>query len=129
MTYDRNYNWTKEFEDSVKKTTKNTKYKIQKIEKTEVENVKLPLERNLKIKIQKALNKIGLMNYGTELGEIIYLVSDKSNEILQVKCWCLNDHIIGIEITLQNIDIENFKIIRKNIETEFDNYEIVWTKL
>ena len=75
MTYDRNYTWTKEFEESVKNTTKNTKFKIQKIEKTKVENVKLPFERNLKIKIQKALSEVGLMNYGTEFGEIIYLVS------------------------------------------------------
>ena len=129
MTYDRNYTWTKEFEESVKKTTKKTKYTILKIEKTEVKNVKLPFERNLKIKIQKALSKVGLMNYGTEFGEIIYLVSDKPNEILKVKSWCLSDHIIGIEITEQNIDIENLNMIRKNIETEFDNYKIVWTKL
>ena len=129
MTYDRNYTWTKEFEESVINTTKNTKFKIQKIEKTEVENIKLPFERNLKIKIQKLLSEVGLMNYGTEFGEIIYLVSDKPNEVLKIKSWCLSDHIIGIEITEENIEIENLNAIRKNIETEFDNYKIVWTKL
>ena len=50
-------------------------------------------------------------------------------EALKIKSWCLSDHIIGIEITEQNIEIENLNTIRKNIETEFDNYKIVWTKL
>ena len=129
MTYDRNYTWTKEFEENVKKATKNTKFTIQKIEKTEVENVKLPFERNLKINIQKAFSEFGLMNYGTEFGEIIYLVSNSPREILQVKSWCLSDHIIGIEITEKNIEEENLNLIRKNIEAEFNNYKIVWTKL
>ena len=129
MTYDRNYTWTKEFEESVKNATKNTKFTIQKIEKTEVENVKLPFERNLKIKIQKVLSEVGLMNYGTEFGEIIYLVSDNPREILQVKSWCLSDHIIGIEIIEKNIKEENLNVIRKNIEVEFNNYKIVCKKL
>ena len=128
MTYDRNYTWSKEFEESVKHATKNTNFTIQKIKKTEVENVKLPFEKNLKIKIQKLLNKVGLMNYGTEFGEIIYIVSNKPNEILKVKSWCLSDHIIGIEITDRNVETENMKTIRKSLETEFNNYEIVWTK-
>ncbi|MCK8143224.1 hypothetical protein MW871_15855 [Flavobacterium sp. I-SCBP12n] len=129
MTYDRNYTWTKEFEESVKNATKNTKFTIQKIEKTEVENVKLPFERNLKIKIQKALSEVGLMNYGTEFSETIYLVSDNPREILQVKSWCLSDHIIGIEIIEKNIKEENLNVIRKNIEVEFNNYKIVCKKL
>ena len=129
MTNDRNYTWTKEFEESVKNATKNTKFTIQKIEKTEVENVKLPFERNLKIKIQKALSKVGLMNYGTEFSETIYLVSDNPREILQVKSWCLSDHIIGIEIIEKNIKEENLNVIRKNIEVEFNNYKIVCKKL
>jgi hypothetical protein len=128
MTYDRNYTWTKEFEESVKNATINTKFIFQKVERIEVEKVKLPFERNLKIKIQKALSKVKLMNYGTEFGEVIYLVTDKPNEKLKVKSWCLGDHIIGIEISEQNIEIENLKMIRKNIEKEFYNYRIVWTK-
>ncbi len=69
------------------------------------------------------------MNYGTEFGEIIYFVSDNPNEILKVKSWCLSDHIIGIEIIEQDIEKENLNAIRKNIETEFNNYEIIWTKI
>jgi hypothetical protein len=129
MTYDRNYSWTKEFEEKIENATKNTNFRIQKTEKNVVKNVKLSFEKNLKIKIQKSLNKVGLMNYGTEFGEIIYLVSDNPNEILKVKSWCLSDHIIGIEIIEQDIEKENLNVIRKNIETEFNNYEIIWTKI
>jgi hypothetical protein len=129
MTYDRNYSWTKEFEENIEDATKNTNFRIQKIEKTGVKNVKLSFEKNLKIKLQKALNKVGVMNYGTEFAEIIYLVSNNPNEILKVKGWCLGDHIIGIEIMEQNIEKENLNAIRKNIETKFNNYEIIWTKL
>ncbi|MEG0187713.1 hypothetical protein [Algoriella sp.] len=128
MTYDRNYSWSKKIEESVEYATKNTKFTVQKIEKIEVEKIKLPLERHIKIRIQKALNKVGLMSYGTEFGTIIYLVSDKPNEVLKVKSWCLSDHIIGIEISEQNIDNESLKEIRRNFETEFNNYKIVWSK-
>ncbi len=129
MTYDRQYLWSKEFEDRVKDATKNTNFTIQKIEKTEVENVKLPLERQFKIRIQKGLNKLGLMNYGTEFGEIIHLVSDNPNKSLKVKSWCLSDHIIGIEIIEENIEEEKLNSIRKKFQTEFISYKIVWTEL
>lgn len=51
----------------------------------EADNIKLPLEKSLKLKIQKKLNSIGLMNDGTEYGEIIYLVSENPQEILHFK--------------------------------------------
>ncbi|MEW5677249.1 hypothetical protein ABGT15_13120 [Flavobacterium enshiense] len=127
MTYDRNYSWTKEFHEDVKIATQKSEFKIQKTEKIEAKNVKLSFEKSLKIKIQKLLNKIGLMNYGTEYGEIIYLVSE--NEKLNFKSWCLSDHIIGIEIEVNNIPEDKLKFIKKEVEKGFDNYKIIWTKI
>lgn len=74
------------------------------------------------------MSKVGLMNYGTEFGEIIYLVSENPNEILKVKSWCVGDHIIGIEIIEKNTREVNLNTILKNIENVFKNYHIIWTK-
>ena len=128
MTYDRNYSWTKEFYENVANATEKSEFKIQKVEKIEVKNVKLSFEKSLKIGIQKLTNKIGLMNYGTEYGEIIYLVSENPNEKLDFKSWSLSDHIIGIEVEEKNISQEKLKVIKKDVEKYFDNYKIIWTK-
>ena len=128
MTYDRNYSWTKEFYENVQKIAKKSEFKILKAEKINVENVKLSFEKSLKIDIKKLLNKIGLMNYGTEYGEKIQLVSENPNEKLEFKSWCLSDHIIGIEVEEKNISQEKLKVIKNNSEFFFDNYKIIWTK-
>ncbi len=128
MTYDRNYSWSKEFYENVESIAQKHNFKILKTEKIKVENVKLSIEKSLKIEIKNMLNKIGLMNFGTEYGEKIQLVSQNSNENLVFKSWCLSDHIIGIEVEEKNISAEKLKVIRKNTEETFDNYKIIWTK-
>ena len=69
------------------------------------------------------------MNYGTEYGKIIYLVSEDKSEKLNFKSWCLSDHVIGIEIEVQNVPKEKLKLIKKGVEKKFDNYKVIWTNL
>ena len=129
MTYDRNYCWSKDFYEDVIYSTDLTNYKFQKEEEIEAENVKISSEKTFKLKIQKVLNRIGLMNYGTEYGKIIYLVSEDKSEKLNFKSWCLSDHVIGIEIEVQNVPKEKLKLIKKGVEKKFDNYKVIWTNL
>lgn len=128
ITYDRNYCWSKDFYEDVIYATESSKFKFQKEEEIEVRYVKLSFEKSFKLKIKKLLNKIGLMNYGTEYGKKVYLVSENKNEKLNFKSWCLSDHIIGIEIEVINISEEKLKLIKKEVEKKFDNYKIIWTK-
>ena len=53
MTYDRNYTWSKEFQQEVKLATTKSNFKIQRMKQIEADNIKLPLEKSLKLKIQK----------------------------------------------------------------------------
>ena len=129
MTYDRNYTWSKEFQQEVILATTKSNFKIQRMKQIEADNIKLPLEKSLKLKIQKKLNSIGLMNDGTEYGEIIYLVSENPQEILHFKNYCLGDHIIGLEVEYKNIPNDRLKIIQNETERQFGNYKIIWTKI
>ena len=129
MTYDRNYRWSKDFYEDVIYSMESNKFKFQKGEEIEAKDVKISPEKSFKLKIQKVLNKIGLMNYGTEYGKIVYLVSEDKSEKLNFKSWCLSDHIIGIEIEVINVSEEELKCIKKEVEKKFDTYKIIWTKL
>ena len=129
MTYDRNYRWSKDFYEDIIYSTNLSNYKFQKEEKIDAENVKISSEKAFKLKIQKVLNIIGLMNYGTEYGKIVYLASEDKSEKLNFKSWCLSEHIIGIEIEIQNVPKDKLNLIKKGIEKKFDDYKIIWTKL
>lgn len=129
MTYDRNYCWSKDFYEDVIYSTESSKFKFRKEEEIEAKNVIISSEKKFKLRIQRALNKIGLMNYGTEYGKIVYLVSEDNDEKLNFKSWCLSDHIIGIEIEVINVSDKKLKLIKKEVEKKFDSYKIIWTKL
>ncbi len=129
MTYDRKYNWTKEFNEEVKIATSDSKFNYDAEVRIDVQKIKLPTERFVKIKLQKWLSKINLMNYGEEKGNLITLTSDNSNEILKYKGWCLSDHLIGLEVEYKNIDKRTINELKSKTEQQFDNYKIIWTEL
>jgi hypothetical protein len=108
MTYDRNYTWTKELNEQVTIAFKGTRFNISKTDSVNIDKIKLPTEREIKIKIQKGLSKLGLMSF---------------------KAWCLSDHLIGIEIEYKNVDTAVLQLIKERLEHQFENYEIVWTEI
>ena len=129
MTYDRNYTWSKEFENEVKMVAKIYDLDIIKISEISVDSIHLPAERRIKIGIQKALSKINLMNYGQEFGKSILLTSSKSSAYVDCKGWCLSDHVIGLEIEFCNIDQHTLVNLKQSFDRHFYNYKIVWTQL
>jgi hypothetical protein len=128
MTYDRAYVWSKELEYEVSAVAKVYGFNIDKSEEINVNSIKLPPERAIKVFIQEALSKVHLMNYGQEFGESILLTSDSGNSILRCKGWCLGDHVIGLEIESHNIDEVTLNNLKGDFEKHFDNYKIVWTR-
>ena len=129
MTYDRNYTWTKELEEEVKITSKIYGFNIVKTNRIEIDDIKLPTERAIKIRIQKALNNLGLMNYGQEFGQTFLLNSVNTKQLINCKAWCLSDHVIGLEIEYKNIEKDCLNNIKQEFKKQFDNYKIVWTEL
>lgn len=129
MTYDRNYTWTKEFDDEIKSVAKSFGFYVIKTDRISVVNIKLPTERAIKIRIQKFLSQINLMNYDQEFGQNSLLITDNTNELLNCKGWCLGDHLIGIEIEYKNIHKDTLKNLKDSFEKQFDNYKIIWTHL
>lgn len=51
MTYDRNYNWSKEYEYEIMDAISGTKFKINEVQVIDVDGIKLPFARRLKIRI------------------------------------------------------------------------------
>ena len=129
MTYDRVYSLSKIYTYEIEELADSLNMVVEKTENINVENVKLPFERNFKIKMQKFLNKLSLMNYGNEFGEKIILKSKTNNSKLDCKSWCLSDHVIGLEIEYKNIDNHKLTLIQNSFEDKFNNYEIIWTKI
>ena len=129
MTYDRVYSLSKIYTYEIEELADTLNMMVEKTENINVENVKLPFERNFKIKTQKFLNKLSLMNYGNEFGEKIILKSKTNNSKLICKSWCLSDHVIGLEIEYKNIDNYKLTLIQNSFEDKFNNYEIIWTKI
>lgn len=129
MTYDRNYTWSKEYPSEVISAVKNLDFKYQKTEEINTENIDLPNEKWIKLKIQKILSKVNLMNYGTEYGQKINLNSVNSKQKLICKGWCLSDHLIGIEIEHKNLDSKALTELKQRFKSQFPNYKIIWTKI
>lgn len=129
MTYDRSYTWAKEYKFEIISLAENSGFKICQIDEINVEEIKRPIEKTIKIKIQKIISKINLMRYGNEFGESITLTSNITNGFLNCKGWFLDDHLIGLEIEYNNIEDNTFKSLKNNFEKKFNNYEIIWTRL
>ncbi len=129
MTYDRNYTWAKEYPNEIKQIAELSNLKIERTEKINVDKVQLPTERKIKIKIQKFLNNLGLMSYGTEVGEKIILKSEDENSNIICKSWCLSDHLIGLEVQYKNIGEQELGELKKQFENQFSKYKLIWTKL
>ena len=127
MTYDRSYNWVKQLQYETESLTKVHDFRLKEISNIEVKNIKLPNERLLKIKIQKLLSFFNLMNYGQEFGKSLKYTSKDNSEIIIIKAWCMNDHVIGIEIELLNIDETKSQNIKNKFTAYFFNYTIIWT--
>jgi len=129
MTYDRNYTWSKEYPTEVISAVKNSNFRFLKTEEINPENIDLPNEKWIKLKIQKILSKVNLMSYGTEHGQEITLNSTKSGQKIICKGWCLSDHLIGIEIEHQNLDTNELAELKQQFDNQFPNYKIIWTEL
>lgn len=127
MTYDRNYNLSKEFEYDIQEIAFNSGFIINQVNRGNVNNIKLPTERVIKIRIQKILNQMGLSSYGHQYGITINLISKKSQANLTCKGWCLDDHLIGIEIEYKNIDNNSLNTLKNHFEKQFSKYQIIWT--
>jgi len=129
MTYDRSYNWSKEYTTDVINAIENTDFKFQKTEVINPENIALPNEKWIKLKIQKVLSMVDLMSYGTEHGQEIILNSTKSEQKLICKGWCLSDHLIGIQIEYMNLNSKTLTELKERFENQFANYKIIWTEI
>lgn len=129
MTYDRSYTWSKEYKYDILAVAEKSGFKEIQTNNIDVEEIKRPTEKAIKIKIQKVLSKVNLMNYGHEFGESTSLKSDNSTGLLNCKGWCLDDYLIGIEIEYSNIDDANLKKLKDDFEKKFDNYQIIWTQM
>ncbi len=129
MTYDRNYTWAKEYKDEIITVGEKSGFKLTQTDEIDFEKIKRPTEKSIKIRIQKILGKVNLMNYGDEFGESTTLTSGNTNGFLNCKGWCLDDHLIGLEIEYNNIDETTFISLKENFEKQFNNYEIIWTRL
>lgn len=127
MTYDRNYTWSKEVDGELATVARRSGFTIVKTSEVSVDSIKLPIERAIKIKIQKALSRIHLMNYGLEFGERILLKSSKPKEMISCKVWILDDYVIGLEIKYNNIERNTVTKLNREFEKQFYNYKIVWT--
>jgi hypothetical protein len=129
MTYDINYTWAKEYKDALTTVAEKRGFKVTQIDEIGVSEIKRSTEKIIKIRFQKVLSSINLMNYGHEFGESITLTSDNSTRLLNCKGWCLDDHLIGLEIEYSYIDDVTLKNLKDDFEHQFDNYKIIWTQL
>ncbi len=129
MTYDRNYSWAKEYKEELKTVAEESGFKIEQTDEIDVSEIKRSSEKTVKIKIQKALSYVNLMTYGHEFGERTKLTAETNEGFLNCKGWCLDDHLIGLEIEYSNIDETTLTNFKNNLEKQFDNYKIKWTRL
>jgi len=129
MTYDRNYTWAKEYKNEIIMVAEKSGFKISQTYEIEVAEIKRSAEKTIKIRIQKFLSKVNLMNYGREFGESTTLTLDSTTGFLNCKGWCLGDHLIGLEIVYSKIDKPTLIRLKDNFEKQFNNYKIIWTRL
>lgn len=129
MTYDRNYTWVKDYKDEIITVAEKSGFKLIKTDEIEIGAIKRSTEKTIKIKIQNILSNVNLMNYGHEFGESITLTSTDANGFLHCKGWCLDDHLLGLEIEYNNIDNTTFINLKDDFEKQFNNYKIIWTRL
>ncbi len=125
ITHDRNYNWSKEFEEEVYKSTINCNLKLLDKKECEAQTIKLPIKREVQIFLQKALNSIGLMNYNNEFGTQMNFEDSLKNENVLILGYCSGDHLLGIEIKCSN---DSKQCLKDNFEKQFNNYKIIWTE-
>lgn len=129
MTYERNYIWAKEYKEELKTIVRKSGFRIGKTDEIDVAEIKRSNKKILKIKIQKVLGTFKLMNYGHEFGESTKFTLEKKDGFLNCKGWCLDDHLIGLEIEYSNVDYVTLETFKSNIEKQFYNYKIIWTQL
>ncbi|MBE0391837.1 hypothetical protein [Flavobacterium sp. PL002] len=127
ITYDRNYSWSKEYSIELQDNLSNNDFEIQSSHEISPDSIKLTIEKRIKLKIQKALTELYIMNYGIEFGEKSVFYSSKTNQRLVFKAWCLSDHLVGIEIEYENFDSSSLKKIKERLVKQFPNYKIIWT--
>lgn len=129
MTYDRNYTWAKEYKKELQIVAEKSGLKVQQTGEIDVTEIKRSTEKTVKIKIQKFFDKVNIMTYGHEYGEITKLTADNKEGFVNCKGWCLDDHLIGLEIEYSDIDDSIMNNFKYNLEKQFDNYKIKWTQL
>lgn len=128
MTYDRSYNWAKEFEEDVKNVVGKSSFILNKNDKINIDSIRLPVERNIKISIQKILYHIGIMKYRQEYGIAITCNSLATKEKIICKGWCLGDHLIGVEIDHIHLTDIHLKYFQNEFNKQFYNYKIIWVQ-
>ena len=129
MTYDRNFTWSKLYLEDIKTVAEKNGFKLQQTDKIDITEIKRTSEKILKINIQKVLSKLNLMNYGHEFGEKTKFTKENIEIFLNCKAWCLDDHLIGLEIEYMNVDEITLNNFKESLEKQFNNYKIIWTQL
>ena len=129
MTYDRTHTWAKEYKEDISAIAENNGFRIIKSDLIDINTIRLPTERGIKMRIQRALSKVNLMNYGKAYGENILLRNNNKNDIVNCKAWCLSDHLIGLEIEYKNLDKIKLANLKSDFEQEFWNCNIVWKEI
>ena len=72
MTYDRNYTWAKEYKDEIISGAEKSEFKVSHTDEIDIAGIKRSTEKTIKIRIQRILSKVNLMNYGHEFGEALH---------------------------------------------------------
>lgn len=129
MTYDRSYTWVKEYKEELKTIAEKSGFQMGKTDEIDVAKIQRSREKTIKINIQRVLGSFNLMTYGHEFGERTRLTTENNQGFIHCKGWCLDDHLIGLEIEYSNIDETKLASFKDHLEQRFENYRIKWTPL
>ena len=127
-TSGRNYNWAKEFNEEVNVAIKETDFKVVNIETINPDEVKLPTLIAIKLFVQQGFGFIRLLNLGGEYAEKYVLNSAVPSQEIRCKGRFAGDYLIGIEIDYVNVEREQLNNLKNKFQSEFPNYELIFTE-
>lgn len=131
MTYDRSYEWTILFEETVERAIQNSDFKLVEARSIDHRQINISPIKRFRIKIQEQLSEIDLMNFGSEYGLQMTLENATTPELsrLNIKGYCIGDHVVAIEIEYSKMKQEELLDIQRKFSNIFSNYSITWTKI
>lgn len=127
MTADRSYTWAKEFDLVLNEVVSKDNLKILEIKNIEVEEVDLVPIKDVRLFLQRNLNKVGLMEYHKEYANSYLIGYNKNEPMYNCKVLFSGDHVIGInvEFITQENSVDKFE---SELAFKFSTYKINWTE-